>query len=163
MADPIAGWKVLTNCLKPNGLMRIGLYSELARQHIIKVRDIITKNTITSDKEAMLEFRRQIIELNDPELNLLEKSNDFYSFSELKDLLFHVQEHRFTIPQISGVLDELGLAFMGFEISEKTIMKGFKAAYPKEEAIYDLGKWHEYETLNPRLFSGMYQFWVQKL
>jgi tetratricopeptide (TPR) repeat protein/2-polyprenyl-3-methyl-5-hydroxy-6-metoxy-1,4-benzoquinol methylase len=31
MADPVAGWKVLTDCLKPGGLMKIGLYSELAR------------------------------------------------------------------------------------------------------------------------------------
>ena len=32
MADPVAGWRTLTNCLKPNGLMKIGLYSNLARQ-----------------------------------------------------------------------------------------------------------------------------------
>ena len=36
-------------------------------------------------------------------------------------------------------------------------------AYPKKGALYDLDTWHEYETLNPKLFSGMYQFWTQKL
>ena len=39
MDDPFAGWQVLVNCLKPGGLMRIGLYSELARQHIVKLRE----------------------------------------------------------------------------------------------------------------------------
>ena len=33
MDDPMAGWKVLTDCLKPGGLMKIGLYSELAREY----------------------------------------------------------------------------------------------------------------------------------
>ena len=37
MEDPMAGWKILTDCLKPNGLMKIGLYSELARQDIAKI------------------------------------------------------------------------------------------------------------------------------
>tara|TARA_B100000787_G_scaffold93930_1_gene69343 strand:+ start:154 stop:381 length:228 start_codon:yes stop_codon:yes gene_type:complete len=35
MDDPMAGWKVLTDCLKPAGLMNLGLYSELARPHIV--------------------------------------------------------------------------------------------------------------------------------
>ena len=111
----------------------------------------------------MLEFRRQITKLNDPELDSLEKSSDFYSTSTIRDLLFHVQEHRFTIPGISEALDTLGLAFMGFELSDKRITRAFKVAYPQAEAIYDLGQWHEYETLNPELFGGMYQFWVQKI
>ena len=39
MDDPMAGWKVLTDCLKTGGLMRIGLYSESARKHIVQIRD----------------------------------------------------------------------------------------------------------------------------
>ena len=38
MEDPVAGWRVLTDCLKPGGLMKIGLYSELAREHIVEIR-----------------------------------------------------------------------------------------------------------------------------
>ena len=37
MDNPMEGWKVLTDCLKPGGLMMIGLYSELARKHIVKI------------------------------------------------------------------------------------------------------------------------------
>jgi 2-polyprenyl-3-methyl-5-hydroxy-6-metoxy-1,4-benzoquinol methylase len=43
MDDPVAGWRVLTDCLKPGGLMKIGLYSELARQHIVEMRQEISK------------------------------------------------------------------------------------------------------------------------
>ena len=37
----MAGWRVLVDLLKPGGLMNIGLYSELARQHIVRVREEI--------------------------------------------------------------------------------------------------------------------------
>ena len=53
MDNPIKGWKVLTDCLTAGGLMRIGLYSELARKNIVKIVDttaivakIVSKNTI---------------------------------------------------------------------------------------------------------------------
>ena len=163
MAKPLAGWKVLTDWLKPGGLMKIGLYSDLARQNIVKVKRMIEESKIISCKDEMLKLRRQIAKLDDPEVNILKESNDFYSTSTVRDLLFHTQEYRFTMPQIAEALDELGLAFMGFEFAEKTTAKGFNKAYPEEQSIYDLEKWYEYELLNPRIFSGMYQFWAQKL
>ena len=55
--------------MKKSGLMRIGLYSALARQHIVKAKKIINEKENTSDKEGMLRFRRQIIEQNYSELN----------------------------------------------------------------------------------------------
>ena len=42
MDNPIAGWQVLTDCLKPGGLMMIGLYSEIARKHIVEIRKEIS-------------------------------------------------------------------------------------------------------------------------
>ena len=60
------------------------------------------------------------------------------------------------------MLEELGLEFIGFEFQNKKVLKGYKAAHPSKDAIYCLDKWHEYETSNPRLFVGMYQFWVRK-
>ena len=42
--------------------------------------------------------------------------NDFYSTSECRDLLFHVQEHRMTLPQIKAFLVAQELQFLGFEI-----------------------------------------------
>ena len=38
MEDPFLGWKILTKCLKTGGLMAIGLYSELARKHVVEIR-----------------------------------------------------------------------------------------------------------------------------
>ena len=85
---------------------------------------------------------------------------DFYSLSELRDLLFHVQEHRFTIAQLKECLDKLGLKFCGFESSP--ILSNFKQTNKAKEALYDLDKWQAYEEANPKAFTGMYQFWCQK-
>ncbi len=87
-------------------------------------------------------------------------SPDFYNLSELRDLLFHVQEHRFTIPLIKDHLNKLGLKFCGFESSK--IVSHFKLTNKHKEDPYDLDKWEEYEEANPRVFAGMYQFWCQK-
>ena len=40
--------------------------------------------------------------------------SDFFTTGECRDLLFHVQEHQFTIPQIKDLLAENGLTFLGF-------------------------------------------------
>ena len=89
------------------------------------------------------------------------RSLDFYSVSTLKDLLFHVQEHRFTIPQIQDCLSKLGLKFCGFEADN--IVRQFKQTNTGADAPYDLEKWRAYEEANPRAFVGMYQFWCQKI
>ena len=86
--------------------------------------------------------------------------SDFYSLSELKDLLFHVQEHRFSIPKIKKCLAELRLNFCGFGTNK--IVQNFKLAYPEKESPYNLNKWQAYEEANPKAFLGMYQFWCQK-
>ena len=163
MADPILGWRVLTSCLKPNGLMLIGLYSELARQSISKVRLMLKSKKASYSQREMLEFRRHIIASDDPLVDILKASDDFYSTSSFRDLIFHVQEQCFTLPQIRDILDELGLVFMGFAFSNENIKDKFKSFHPNKSSLYDLNIWHKYEQANPRLFAGMYQFWVQKI
>ena len=61
--------------------------------------------------------------------------------SALRDLLFHVQEHRFTIPQIEASLTQLGLVFCGFK-NRGTVQK--------------------FKLENPSVFARMYQFCCQK-
>ena len=52
MDNPIVGWKTLVDLLRPGGLMKIGLYSELARSHIIKIRgEVVSQGLGTSEPE----------------------------------------------------------------------------------------------------------------
>ena len=54
----------------------------------------------------------------------------------------------------------LNLFFLGFE--DANIINKFKKIYNKPRDVYDLDKWHKFEIKNPKVFSGMYQFWCQK-
>lgn len=161
MEKPMAGWKVLVSCLKVGGLMKIGLYSELARQHIAKMREEIQQLNTETDHIGMKRFRNGVIRSKAPHHQLIISSPDFHSMGSLQDLLFHVQEHRFTIPQIQHCLTKLGLKFCGFEVG--IITQDFKRTNSGEDDAYDLIKWHTYEQAHPHAFAGMYQFWCQKV
>ena len=161
MDDPIAGWRVLTDCLEQGGLMKIGLYSELARQNIIRMREEIKQSGIGSSDASMKSFRSLVINSSKEHHKKIRSSSDFYSMSELRDLLFHVQEHRFTIPQLKKRLSELDLRFCGFEADK--IVRDFKLVNIGDDDPYNLDKWSSYEEANPQCFIGMYQFWCQKL
>ena len=161
MEEPMAGWKVLTNLLKPSGLMRIGLYSELARQEIVKIRKEIALKKVGTSETEIREYRQSLAESNDEDHQQLTKSSDFYSLSTLRDLIFHVQEHRFTIPQIKNCLEELGLKFCGF--INKDAISNFRKFHGEDADIYDLEQWNQFEQSNTRIFAVMYQFWCQKI
>jgi hypothetical protein len=76
--------------------------------------------------------------------------------------LFHVKEHRFTIPQIEDALDVLKLKFLGFEMKDQNAIAKFKEMYSKESDPTYLALWHEFEQQYPDTFAGMYQFWCLK-
>ncbi len=161
MADPLVGWESLTACLKKDALMLIGLYSEKARENIANIRQTIDSLNIKSTKKNIINFRKEIFENNNSTWDSIKYSPDFYSTSGVRDLLFHVKEHRFTINKIISNMNKLGLAFLGFE--DTYVLDQFKKKYNQTIDLYDLDKWEDFEKNNPRIFSGMYQFWCKKI
>ena len=165
MDDPLAGWKVLVDRLRPGGLMNIGLYSAIARKNIVEARRQIAEKKYTNSPDDIRRYREEIINMqpdSDPGISEVMASLNFYSLSECRDLLFHVQEHRFTLPQIEVALNDLGLKFLGFELKQSSIMSKFSESYPGNDAPTSLSTWHQFELNNPDIFRGMYLFWVQK-
>ena len=137
----------------------------MARQHIVIGRSIIAEMGYTSSAEDIRQCRQDFIAMADEEnVNMIKICNgqDFYSLSTCRDLLFHVKEHRFTIPQIKDALDVLKLKFLGFEIKSQNAIAKFKEMYSKESDLTSLALWHEFEQQYPDTFAGMYQFWCLK-
>ena len=161
MDNPLAGWRVLVDCLRNGGLMKIGLYSELARQKHAAIRAEIYKSDCKHTKKEMKSFRKKIINSHSHHHMEIKLRQDFYSLSNFRDLLFNVKEHRFTILQLKQSLEELGLKFCGFE--NDLIVQKFRVSNPGSDDPYDLDKWQGYEEANPRTFASMYQFWCQKI
>ena len=75
--------------------------------------------------------------------------------------MFHVKEHRFTIPEISKMLKKLNLEFLGF--LNLLIKIKFSKFFPNDKKNISLDNWNQFEISNPDTFSNMYQFWVRKL
>ena len=161
MDNPFKGWKILTSCLNNDSLMLIGLYSEKARQHITQIRNKINKLKLQTNYKNIIKFRKDLIEDDNDQWNYIKSSPDFYTVSGVRDLLFHVQEHQFTISKIKEYLDRLELIFLGFE--DQLVKKYFKDNYTNNDDLFNLEKWEEYEKTNPRIFAGMYQFWCKKI
>jgi tetratricopeptide (TPR) repeat protein/SAM-dependent methyltransferase len=162
MGDPMRGWAVLVSLLRPGGVMRIGLYSELARRDVVAARAFIAERGYGGTIEDIRRCREEMKAANEATpLKNLTKIGDFFAASECRDLIFHVQEHRLSLPQIKAFLEVHGLEFLGFDVDEAVIAR-FRTRFPDAENALDLDRWHMFETENPDTFASMYQFLAQK-
>jgi SAM-dependent methyltransferase len=160
LAEPVAGWRVLVSLLRPGGRMRIGLYSDLARQVVTQARARIAARGYRATADDIRRCRQEMIRESD-QWKALMGSNDFYSMSGCRDLLFNVMEHCFTIPQIAVFLHENRLAFLGFDPFEDSGVIGkFRERFLDAANELDLDQWHRFETERPETFRGMYVFTV---
>lgn len=98
----------------------------------------------------------------DSEYASLALLRDFYGIGECRDLLFHVEEHRFTLDQVREALAGLGLRFIGFLLPPRIAIR-YAELNPDDPAMTDLGAWSAFENRFPATFAGMYVFWVQKV
>ena len=161
LADPWQGWRVLLSLLRPGGAMQVGLYSGLGRRNIVAARALIAERGYRPIAQDIRRCRQDIIAAADPLLRSLTDRHDFYTTSECRDLLFHVQEHRITLPEIKSFVAANNLNFAGFMLDPLVVHK-FAARFPEPAAMTDLDRWHEFETELPDTFAGMYRFQVQK-
>ena len=165
MKNPLEGLKVLLDILEPHGFLKLAFYSNTGREHVIKAREFIGKKNFKYTSDNLKLFRQEIIN-EKKELSYKEQfiiSEDFYSTSGVRDLLFNVQEHRFTIPEISKILKDLNLEFLGFFFNNDLIKSRYSKLFPDDKKNISLDNWHQFEISNPNTFSAMYQFWVRKI
>ena len=161
LADPYAGWRVLLSLLRPGGFMRIALYSEIARWGVVAAREQIARGGYGSTTADIRRFRQELMVADSAAARNLQRFKDFYSTSECRDLLFHTQEHRMTLPQIKDFLAAERLQLLGFEIDRATARQ-YALRFPADKAMTDLDQWHAFEQDNTHTFEAMYRFWVQK-
>jgi len=162
LADPAAGWRALLDVLRPGGFLLAGLYGERARAAITAARGVIEAEGYAATAADIRRFRAAAI--GAPEgspLRALAALRDFHSVAETRDLLFHVQEHRTTLPAIKTLLATLGVRFLGFQMPP-AVVADYARRFPEDPYRTDLDRWNAYEALDPRAFAGMYEFWVQK-
>jgi 2-polyprenyl-3-methyl-5-hydroxy-6-metoxy-1,4-benzoquinol methylase len=162
LADPFAGWRQLHSILGPKGFMNIGLYSARAREDIVAAQRFLAEKGYKATSDDVRRCRNEFERLpTESPLRRVMSFADFYSLSELRDLLFHVQEQRTNLPQIARFLIDNKLQFLGFKQATRVLQR-YRQLFPQDGPMTDLALWDRFEVQNPRTFVTMYQFWVQK-
>lgn len=160
MTDPATGLATLCDRLLPGGFIRLGLYSKTARGHVIAAQQLT--RAIQPTPANIRAFRQQMLAEPDRPAGHPTRMADFYDLSGCRDLLFHVQEHNYLLPEVADLLADAGLTFVGFDFEDPSVLDAFRAAHPAPGAAADLNAWAEFEAANPATFTAMYQFWCRK-
>jgi tetratricopeptide (TPR) repeat protein/SAM-dependent methyltransferase len=160
--DPAAGLAVLVSLLRSRGLLKLGLYSARARQDVVSVRAFIAERGYGRTPADIRRCRQDLFALDDRDgRRKVMSRTDAASTSGCRDLLFHVQEHRLSLPTIAEWLRRFGLTCVGLE-TDAEIRRRFRARFAGAAADADLGLWDAFEQENPDSFAGMYHLWAQK-
>ncbi len=161
MADPLGGWRELIKLMRPDGLMQVGLYSAHARKAINQARQFIAESGYPPTLDGIRRVRQDLFD-SGARFNFM-TLRDFFTTSEVRDLIFHVQESQFTIPEIARFIAANDLNFIGFEFSHQPTHQHHRAVFASHGwSLTDLDRWDAYERDNPDIFGNMYVFWVQK-
>ncbi|WP_299613259.1 class I SAM-dependent methyltransferase [uncultured Tateyamaria sp.] len=162
MEDPEAGLQALLKVLKPGGYLRLALYSKAARHAVNAARNYYSADKYAPGLIGIRAFRRDLIHTDDPALAPIQTIPDFFAASEFRDLVMHVQEHQFTLPQIDEMLKRNGLKFLGFSSPSARAALRKMPAKMAQRRERDLRAWDKYEQRNPDTFIRMYDFFCMK-
>jgi 2-polyprenyl-3-methyl-5-hydroxy-6-metoxy-1,4-benzoquinol methylase len=163
MEDPVAGWKILIKKLNPGGLLKLALYSETARKDIINARKWVEEQNLDTSNDSIRLFRSKMMALQDDNpLKKITNRLDFYSLSSCRDLVFHFQEHRFTVPQLKAIFEDLELEMVGMKLHNNQLRQGYLKMFPEDPNFTDFDCLHKFEEINQMTFASMYVFWCGK-
>ncbi len=161
MKDPDRGLAMLKAKLLPKGLIKLGLYSHQARTVVREIRGLIEKYDLPSNKTSIRTIRKAILQKKLPyDFTGILESQDFFSMSGCRDLLFHEQECQYRPTDIETMINHEKLKFLGF-ILPNSVKNSYLTCYPEDKALTNLDNWQTFEENNPTTFSGMFQFYLQ--
>jgi SAM-dependent methyltransferase len=164
LADPLAGWWALARQLRPGGVMHVALYSERGRQDIVAARTAIAGLGLAATADGVRHLRKLVLDAPDDAQDwraTVRRFIDFFTLSGCRDLLFHVQEHRFTPLGVGAALEALGLEFRGFD-APAAVRETYRQQFPDDPDALSMKNWDAFEAENPHLFSRMMGLWCCK-
>ncbi|MBL4798533.1 MAG: methyltransferase domain-containing protein [Oleispira sp.] len=163
MEDPEQGLQSLQTLLSPTGVMKIALYSEAARKQVITFRKLIADNSQQTGQALDQRLLRQALLMKQipGHWDKIVNSQDFYSMSNCRDLIFHEQEHQFTPAKIADLLANNHLDFIGM-LPTTSARQTFEQQIGDLASNNTLENWDKVEQSQQDIFEGMYQFYCRK-
>jgi len=159
LPDPEKGWAALLRLLAPGGVMRVMLYSALARVPVRACQARIADLARLPVDDDLLRAVRARLMAGPP--NDVTRSPDFFHLGGVHDLLLHRHEENFDVPRIRRALDGLGLRLLRVRLPHGAA-QAYRAAYPLDPCCRDFDSWAAFERAHPRTFAGMYDFWCAR-
>ncbi len=162
MRDPLAGLRALLGVLRPGGILRVMLYSRIARTAVVEARTWIQAGAFAPTLQGIRDFRGAVIArpVDDRVRVWLTRSYDFYSLSQCRDLVFHVQEHTFTLLEISDIARAFDLSVVHLDVPSPIHLAAYRDRFPGDPEATSLANWHRLEEITPSIFVGMYSLWL---
>jgi SAM-dependent methyltransferase len=159
LPDPEHGWAVLLEVLKPRGLMRVMVYSKIARLRISALRsafpDLINQPI---DGDMLREIRRRVITRFPDIAPFLH----FYTLSGACDLLAHRHEDPFDVSRLRQVIDRFGLKLLGFQFYGAHRRAQYRKEFPDDPLCRNFLSVAAFEKKHPLTFITMYDIWCRK-
>eukprot|EP00667_Euglena_gracilis_P002126 EG_transcript_2125 len=173
LPDPALGLGCLVDCLAPKGVLALSLYSKAGRLFVDAAHRYLKEKLPALYGEAkvppsaavsddQLREVRQLLVMAPPghPAHKCTETAELNSLAELRDLLFHPQERRFTLCEVKALLASAGLEIVGLDPSKALLYS--KAKLPAVPAVADFDGWQRLEAANPDLFRHMYLVYAQK-
>jgi len=163
MQNPLTGFKCLVDVLKQDGLLNIGLYSKIGRRYIIKAKLKYDDPSKYVSDDEIRKFRLDLMKSDDEKLkNNISGYKDFYSLHDCRDMIFHENENNYDINELDKLIDDAGLRFIGFDISDSSVLAEFTNMFPENNSYSEIKNWAIFENKYPDTFASMYIFWCRK-
>lgn len=164
LQDPEEGLSNLVSNLLPNGTMRLGFYSHIARRFTKNLRRFLSQQGYPENDEGLRQARQDIFaKAADSDFAVVTQYRDFYTMSECRYLLYGAQDNNLTIAQIRKMLNRFNLAFLGFIFSDNQVPAHYSERFPEDPNMRNLENWEIFEEENPDTFIECYDFWCQKV
>lgn len=160
LADPLRALQQLLGVLRPGGLLRLGVYSQISRTAL----DLpLLPPETRQDDAALRRWRWQWLQANagasgKPLLQI----QDFYQLGHCRDLLLHPREQAMRLPLLAAWFATLRLEVLGLELWDPRAYALYDRCFPDDPARCNLLHWHQLEQAHPHLFAQMYVFWLRK-
>ena len=155
---PERGWAALVAVLRPGGVMKIMVYSRIARLWVAAARTPIRDLMVEPINDDLLRRVRQRLmdRCTSRIAQTIINSSGFATLAGVHDLLIHRHEDPFDISRISRALECLRLRLLAFLLPAPDISARYNAMFPHDPRHQDIKSWARFERSE---IGGNYAFW----
>ena len=162
LRDPAEGLRALRALMAHDEGLKVAVYTESGRRGVVAAIDLREAYQLAPTPEGIRTLRQIVAAQPEghPAREILGYA-DFYSLSGVRDLVFHVMEHRYTLPSFAALADRAGLCIRQI-LAPVGWRERFLARFPQPGAAGDAEAWHRFEQENPGCFGSMYRLMLGK-